>query len=115
MYVNNKAYAALSPEYKAILENAASHAHVDMQASYDAKNPPALKRLVAAGTKLHRFPKEIMESAFKEAMALYGELSAKNPAWKKIYEDYSKFRAEQVLWFRFAESGFDDFMQAQKL
>ncbi len=115
LYVNNKAYEALSPEYKTILETAASHAHVDMQARYDAKNPDALKRLVNAGAKLHRFPKDVMEAAFKEALALYGELSAKNPAWKKIYDDYSKSRAEQVLWFRFAEAGFDDFMQAQKL
>ena len=46
---------------------------------------------------------------------LFVMLSSKNPAWKKVYEDYAKFRADQVLWFRFAEAGFDDFMQAQKL
>ena len=48
-------------------------------------------------------------------MALYDELSGKNPAWKKIYSDYSNFRREQNLWFRFAEGSFDDFMQAHKL
>ena len=48
-------------------------------------------------------------------MALYSELSASNPAWKKIYEDFSNFRRDQNLWFRFTEAGFDDFMQAQKL
>ncbi|MBI3140346.1 MAG: ABC transporter substrate-binding protein [Rhodocyclales bacterium] len=115
LYVNTKAYEALPAEYKAMLEAASSLAHVDMQAKYDAKNPAALKRLVAAGAKLHRFPKDIMDAAFKGAMELYGELNAKNPAWKKVYEDYSRFRADQVLWFRFAEAGFDDFMQAQKL
>lgn len=113
--INTKAYNALSAEYKAIIECAASHAHVDMQAKYDARNPAALKQLVGAGTKLYRFPKDVMELAFKEAMGLYSELSAKNPHWKKVYEDYAKFRAEQTLWFRFAEAGFDDFMQAQKL
>jgi len=114
-YVNSKAYDGLSAEYKAIIENAAAYAHVDMQAKYDARNPAALRQLVAGGTKLHRFPKDVMETAFKEGMALYSELSAKNANWKKIYEDYSKFRSEQNLWFRFAEAGFDDFMQAQKL
>ena len=115
LYINNKAYDALSAENKAIVEAAASHAHVTMQAMYDARNPASLKQLVAGGAKLHRFPKDVMEAAFKEAMALYSELSAKNPNWKKVYEDYAKFRAEQTLWFRFAEAGFDDFMQAQKL
>jgi TRAP-type mannitol/chloroaromatic compound transport system substrate-binding protein len=113
--INTKAFNALSSEYKSIIECAASHAHVDMQAKYDARNPVALKQLVGAGTKLFRFPKDVMELAFKESMGLYSELSGKNPQWKKVYEDYSKFRAEQTLWFRFAEAGFDDFMQAQKL
>jgi len=114
-FVGTKAYEALSPEYKAIIECAAATAHVDMQAKYDARNPGALRQLVAGGTKLFRFPKEVMEAAFKESMALYSELSAKNPNWKKVYDDYAKFRAEQNLWFRFAEAGFDDFMQQQKL
>ncbi len=113
--INDKAWNSLTPDYKAIVEAAASHAHVDMQAKYDAKNPAALKQLVGAGTKLHRFPKDVMEAAFKEAMALYGELSAKNPKWKKVYEDYATFRRDSNLWFRFTEAGFDDFMQAQKL
>ena len=47
-------------------------------------------------------------------MALYSELSATNPAWKKIYEDYSNFRRDANLWFRFTEAGFDDFMQSAK-
>jgi TRAP-type mannitol/chloroaromatic compound transport system substrate-binding protein len=114
-FINDKAFNALSPEYKAIVEAATALAHVDMQAKYDARNPAALKRLVSNGTKLFRFPKEMMEAAFKEAMGLYSELSASNPAWKKVYEDYAAFRRDQNLWFRFTEAGFDDFMQAQKL
>jgi TRAP-type mannitol/chloroaromatic compound transport system substrate-binding protein len=115
LYVNQKAYDALTPEYKAIVENAAAYAHVDMQAKYDGRNPGALKQLVAAGAKLHAFPKDVMEASFKAAMELYAELNTTNPAWKKIYEDYSNFRRDQNLWFRFTENRFDDFMQAQKL
>jgi len=114
-YINDKAYNSLSAEYKAIVEAAASYAHVEMQAKYDAKNPKALKELVAAGTKLVPFPNDVMKVAFKEAMALYAEISAKNPKWKKIYTDYAAFRKEQNLWFRFTEAKFDSFMQSQKL
>ena len=114
-FINNKAFEALSPEYKAIVEAAAAQAHSDMQAKYDARNPAALKQLVGAGTKLRPFPKDVMNAAFKESMALYDELSAKNENWKKVYADYSKFRAEQNLWFRFTEATFDRFMQDQKL
>ena len=98
-----------------MVEAAASEAHVTMQARYDARNPAALKQLVGAGTKLRPFPKDVMNAAFKEAMAFYDELSAKNENWKKVYTDFSKFRAEQNLWFKFADAQFDNFMQAQKL
>jgi len=113
--INQKAFDALSPEYKAIVEAASSVAHIEMQAKYDAKNPNALKQLVGAGAKLHPFPKDVMAAAFKESMALYEELNVKNEDWKKIYADYSKFRADSNLWFRFTEATFDNFMQSQKL
>ncbi len=114
-YVNKTAYDKLSPENKAILEAAAAFVHTDMQAKYDAKNPEALKQLVALKVKVLPFPKDVMELAFKETQALYAELSASNPDWKKIYDDWSVFRREQNLWFRFTEMRFDQFMQAQKL
>jgi len=89
---------------------------VETQAKYDVKNPIALKQLVSSGNaKLRPFPADLMAEAFKQSMALYQELSARNENWRKVYADYARFRADQNLWFRFAESTFDRFMQAQKL
>jgi len=115
VFINNKAYEGLSAENKAIVEAAAAFAHTEMQAKYDARNPAALKQLVGAGAKVVPFPKDVMDLAFKESMALYADISAKNPSWKKVYDDYSAFRAEQNLWFRFTEARFDNYMQSQKL
>ncbi|TFZ02349.1 ABC transporter substrate-binding protein [Ramlibacter henchirensis] len=114
-FVNQKAYEGLSAENKAIVEAAAYEAHVVMQARYDARNPAALKQLVGAGTKLRPFPNDVMNAAFKAANELYEELNTKNESWRKVYADYNKFRADQNLWFRFTEMGFDRFMQSQKL
>ena len=115
LYVNQKAYDGLSGEYKAIIESAAAFAHTEMQAKYDARNPAALKRLVASKTKLVAFPKPVLDAAFKEAMALYEELRGTNPAWKKVYDDYASFRRESNLWFRFTEARFDSYMQGARL
>ena len=114
-YINAKAFNGLSAEYKAMIETAASQAHVEMQARYDARNPAALKQLVAAKTKLVQFPKPVLDAAFKAAMDIYGELNEKNPAWRKVYTDYAKFRADQNMWFRFTEATYDRYMQAAKL
>lgn len=115
LYVNSKAYAALSAENKAIVECAASYAHVDMLAKYDARNPAALKELVANGVKLNRIPKPIMDVAFKHTEDVFSELSAKNPQWRKVFADYNSFRKESNQWFRFAEASYDGYMQGVKL
>ena len=114
VFINDKAYNALSAENKAIVESAAADAHIMVQARYDARNPAALKQLVAAGSKLRAFPNDLMSAAFRESMALYDEIAGKNEDWKKIYGDYAKFRNDQNLWFRFTEATFDRFMQGQK-
>lgn len=114
-FTNKAAFNALSKENQAIVEAAASYAHTEMQARYDARNPAALKRLVANGAKVLPFPKAVMDLAFKESMALYAELNDTNPAWKKIYGDYSAFRKDANLWARFTESTFDRYMQSAKL
>jgi TRAP-type mannitol/chloroaromatic compound transport system substrate-binding protein len=56
-----------------------------------------------------------MNAAFKASQELYEEIGSKNADWKKIFADYSSFRTESNLWFRFTEMTFDRFMQAQKL
>jgi TRAP-type mannitol/chloroaromatic compound transport system substrate-binding protein len=115
LYVNNKAWEALPADLKGAVTAAASHAHVVMQARYDARNPDALKRLVGAGTKLRPMPRPVMDAAFKASQDVYAELNAKNPNWKKVFEDWSRFRNDQVLWFRVTEREFDNFMAGQKL
>nr|WP_315201946.1 TRAP transporter substrate-binding protein [uncultured Albidiferax sp.] len=114
-FVSQKAFDGLSAENKAIVEAATMVAHTDMLAKYDALNPTALKQLVAAKTKVLPFPQEVMQASYKAAMEVFGELNNKSPEWKKIYADLRTFQRDQVLWFRFAESRFDQFMQAQKL
>jgi TRAP-type mannitol/chloroaromatic compound transport system substrate-binding protein len=110
LFVNSKAWAALPRAYQAILEAACAEANVDMMAKYDARNPAALRRLVAAGVQLHAFPREIMLASYKAAVEVYDELAAKNAKFSKVYEPWKKFRDEEILWFRVAEEGFDQFM-----
>jgi TRAP-type mannitol/chloroaromatic compound transport system substrate-binding protein len=114
-YINNKAFNGLSKEYQAIVRAAAHEAHVVTQARYDARNPGALKQLVGAKTKVVAFPQPVMDASFKAAMEVYEGLNNSNPDWKKIYADYRGFQRDQILWFRFAEASFDNFMQRQKL
>ncbi|HEU4621246.1 MAG TPA: TRAP transporter substrate-binding protein [Burkholderiaceae bacterium] len=111
-YVNIKAWEALPAEYKAIFEAACQEAHITMLAAYDAKNPAALQRLVNSGAQLRGYPNDVMQAAYKAAMAIYDEESAKDAQFKKIYDPWTKFLRDQQRWFRVAEAGIDNFRPA---
>jgi TRAP-type mannitol/chloroaromatic compound transport system substrate-binding protein len=113
--INRDAYNKLPKEYQAIISAASAKAMINMTAKYDARNPQALKTLLASGTKLRQMPKDIMDAAFNYAMKSYDELSDTNEDWKKIYTDYKAFRKDQNAWFRLTEGTFDRYMQQAKL
>jgi TRAP-type mannitol/chloroaromatic compound transport system substrate-binding protein len=111
---NKAAYDGLSPAFKAVLGAAAQAANCDMLASYDFKNPSALKRLVAAGAQLRPFSTEILSAAFESAQTIYADLSASNPAFKKIRDSQQAFLRDAYLWAQIAEYNFDTFMMTQQ-
>jgi len=114
-YISTKAYAALSPDFQAIVDAATTVAARDMTAKYDAYNPVALKRLVAEKTQLKAFPKEIMDAGFKASMEVFAAHEAKSPEFKKIHQDMRAFQRDQLLWLRFSEYRFDSYMTGAKI
>jgi TRAP-type mannitol/chloroaromatic compound transport system substrate-binding protein len=114
-FINAKAYAALPAEFQAIVDAATTVAARDMTAKYDAFNPIALKRLVAAKTQLKAFPKEIMDAGYKASMEVFAEHEAKSPEFKKIHQDMRAFQRDQLLWARYSELRFDNYMTGVKL
>ncbi|HTT37919.1 MAG TPA: TRAP transporter substrate-binding protein DctP [Burkholderiales bacterium] len=115
LFINEKKWNELPKSYQAALKAATAEANLWMMAKYDAENPQALRRLVAGGTKLRPFPKSVMEASEKAAYELYDELMTKSEHWKRIYPQWKKFRDEQFLWFRVAESTYDNYSFYSKL
>jgi TRAP-type mannitol/chloroaromatic compound transport system substrate-binding protein len=81
-----------------------------MMAKYDQLNPPALKRLLAGGTKLHVFSQPIMEASYKAAMELHGEISKENASFKKVNDSLMDWTKNGYQWFQVAELSYDSFM-----
>jgi TRAP-type mannitol/chloroaromatic compound transport system substrate-binding protein len=109
-YFTKAKWEELPKHYKAVVEDAAARAGMDMLAKYDARNPAALRRLVGAGAQLRPFSQEILEAAYKAANEIYEEIAAKNADFKKMFDSLRDFRNEEYLWFQVAEYGFDTFM-----
>ena len=112
--VNKEKWEALPKVYQAILRAAAAQAHNFMVARYDALNPIALKKLLAAGTQLRPYSEAIMDACFKSANEVYAEFSAKNEDFKKLWDSVKAFRADQYLWLQLADNSYDNYMLIQQ-
>ena len=113
--VNEKKWNELPKSYQAALTAACGEANAWMPAKYDAQNPAALRRLIGSGTKIHPFSRSILEAAEKASYELYEELKVKSKHWARVYPEWKKFRDEQYLWFRVAESTFDNYSFFSKI
>ena len=109
-FVNLDKWNALPKYYQSVLEQAGHYANNWMMAKYDQANPPALRRLLAGGAKLHAFSPEIMEASHKAAKELHSEVAASNADFKKVYESLTSFSNTDYSWFQVAELSYDYFM-----
>ncbi|WP_295525064.1 TRAP transporter substrate-binding protein [uncultured Pseudacidovorax sp.] len=114
-FINVKKFNALSDENKAILNAAMAVAATDMTAKYDAYNPIALKKLVAEKTQLKAFPKAVMDAGFKSSMEVFADHEAKSPEFKAIHQSMRAFQRDQILWNRFSEYPFNQYMNGVKI
>ncbi len=109
LIVNQRAFEGLPAPYKSALEVACAEADADMLARYDHLNPQALRRLIAGGAQLRFWPREILQGAWREAHAMYEEMSGRNERFRRIWTAYRAYRDEEYQWFRVAENSFDNF------
>jgi TRAP-type mannitol/chloroaromatic compound transport system substrate-binding protein len=108
--INLEKWNDLPKNYQAIIASAAGLANVEETARYDARNPAALKRLVAAGTQLRPFPQPVMEACLKASNEVNAETSAANADYKTVWDSLLAFRNDEYLWWQVAEFSYDSFM-----
>jgi TRAP-type mannitol/chloroaromatic compound transport system substrate-binding protein len=107
--INLQKWATLPKQYQEAVISAARETNIEMVAAYDAKNREALVRLKGHGVQLHKYSDDILEGCYKAATEMYEEESGKNAKFKKIYDEWKKFRAEEAAWFALTESALDQF------
>lgn len=110
LYTNQDAFNELPLAYQTMIETASRSVTIGMTTEYDANNPAALRRLIAAGANLQEFPTDILEAAYYESEKMYKEYSAKDPLFKKIHDDYMAFRDDLTPWFNVVEDSYTRFL-----
>ncbi|WP_176083819.1 TRAP transporter substrate-binding protein [Martelella sp. HB161492] len=113
-FINKAKFESLPKNYQRIMIDACDAVNLDVLAQYDAKNPKALRELVAQGAVLKPFSDDIMEAAFAASKEVFAQISADNPTFKKIYDSQIDFKKDAYLWMQLAEFSFDKFMMIQQ-
>jgi TRAP-type mannitol/chloroaromatic compound transport system substrate-binding protein len=110
LYVNKAAYEALPPAYKEAIRVASESVNQWMMAAYDTRNPGAFKQMIGSGTRLQLFPNSLMIAAYRSAIKIYDAESAANPAFKKLYGPWKKYKSEINEWHKTAEAAMTNFL-----
>ena len=108
-YVNQSEWDRLPSTYQSALEAAASEANVKMLASYDAKNPQALQRLLDQGVTLRRFPTDVMSRAREVTRDLLQNQSS-GDLYTRLYEAYRDWQEQEEVWFGTVEHAYASFV-----
>ena len=90
--VNQSSLERLPDDLQAIVKIAARAANQDMLDEFTARNNAALKELEEVhGVELRRLPDSVLEALAVASEEVIGELVAKDPMAKKIYDSFSSF------------------------
>ncbi len=109
-YVNLDVYNGLPEDIQEAIQIASKAANMQMLADYDAKNGPALNRLIEAGTELRAFPDEVLET-FENAMnEIHEETAAENEFYARVYEDFLSFRDAIRDWHSISEYAYQNYV-----
>jgi TRAP-type mannitol/chloroaromatic compound transport system substrate-binding protein len=110
MFVNKDKWNELPKPYQAAMTAAASVAGEFMQTKYDAENPRALLRVVAAGAQIRFLPPDVIEALSRASDKVYGDIAGRNAGFKAVYDNYVSFMQAQYQWWRISELPFDSMM-----
>lgn len=109
-YVNLTVYNSLPTEIQDAIRTASAAANVKMLADYDAKNGPALQRLVAGGTQLRSFPQSVL-SVLEDAMnQLHDDFAAQSSFYARTLVEYREFQDAIREWTAQSEHAWNSYV-----
>jgi len=93
--INEKAFNALPPDLKKIIEVAARAVNEDTLDEYNARNNNALKVLLEKHqVKLRQFPPEVLQQLKIFTQEVMIEQASNDPDFAKVWQSYSQFMAQ---------------------
>jgi TRAP-type mannitol/chloroaromatic compound transport system substrate-binding protein len=107
LVINLDKWNALPSRYRAIVAAACDSTRIRMLAKYDSVNPPALRRLIAAGAVIRPFPQAVLEGCYRATVEHFAEVAAKDAQFKRANDSVNAYRRDHLQWLQISEHAFD--------
>ena len=109
LMINESKWSLLPKDLQKIIETAAAATSEWIYAQMEYNNQQALTELKKKqNIQILEFPEEVL-SGFKHlTKETLDEEAAANPAFKKVYEEYERFRAAYAGWDEFSEESYQN-------
>jgi TRAP-type mannitol/chloroaromatic compound transport system substrate-binding protein len=114
LVVNLEKWNTLPKAYQAVLARACDSVRTWLLAKYDAVNPPAIRRMTAAGAVIKQFPQPVLEIYYRAANEYFAELAAKDASFKRALDSVNAYRRDRLQWWQTAEHAIDSFIIAAR-
>jgi TRAP-type mannitol/chloroaromatic compound transport system substrate-binding protein len=98
LYVNTKAWNALKPDTKAMIEGACTAGVTMAIAKAEATQAPVIEKFQKEGVKAVTLPDSVLRAFQKATDEVMAEESAKDPTFKKVYDSQKAFQKQHKLW-----------------
>jgi TRAP-type mannitol/chloroaromatic compound transport system substrate-binding protein len=107
LMVNKPAFESLPKDLQAIVTTAAKAINIDMLAEYTARNNAALTELVDKhGVDVRELPADVLDKLRILSEEVVAEAANADPASKKVYDSYIKYRDSVVKYHSISEQSF---------
>ena len=98
LYISKSKWDEFSPWQKDVIELACKAQMLDEIAEADSKQSAAMKELQSKGVIIKKWSPEILKALEEKWAEVVKEESAKSENFRKVWDSYSKFRAEYAIW-----------------
>lgn len=105
-FFDKKAWDALTPELRSIVEYAAATTNLQVLSEFQAINNVAIGKLIGEGVQVKKYNDDLVNAVAKRAETVIPDLASKSANSKAMFNNLIEFRAGMVQWGGYSEAAF---------
>lgn len=113
-YINRDLYEGLPEDIQGAIRAASAEANQRMLAKYNARNQPALERLIQSGTEVKFLSTEVLETLERATDEIHEQNAAGNELYRRVLESYRTFMETVRDWHRISDHAYSSYVQRSR-